>query len=183
MTVGSVTVPEDVAPPGNASDSYSLINARTIVDGAVTTETDLQVDGQVTGQVQCRGVLYITEGARVDATVDAGGIVVEGALSGTIRCRGRLEIRPTGSVSGEVDTERLVIFEGAVYEGRLRMEVSSPPEVVEEPERPAANASPVQSNPYSYFRSSNAVAQTSPPEHEPVGEDGEPAVEDTEGRR
>ncbi|MEX1158921.1 MAG: polymer-forming cytoskeletal protein [Thermomicrobiales bacterium] len=100
----------------------TVIDANTVVDGTLSTSHDLRVDGQVTGTLTCRGVLLVTEGAEVDATVEASSIVVAGTLSGSITCHGRLDIRSTGIVRGRVDTGRLIVVEGAVYEGQLRMD-------------------------------------------------------------
>ena len=113
----------DVSAPDDAV--FSLVDRHTMVDGSLTTSYDLRVDGQVLGTLQCEGTLYVSEGASVDATIDAGNVVVAGVASGAIRCRGRLEIQSTGVVRAEVATSSLVILEGAVFEGKIRMEASS----------------------------------------------------------
>lgn len=136
----------------------SLINASTVVDGTIVTETDLRIDGHITGSIQCKGTLHVARGSVVDATVEAGGIIVEGRLSGSIQCHGRLEIRPSGTVSGEVETGRLVILEGAIYEGRLRMERVQPTagDELESSGTSLGSAASSTSNPYAYFRSSGS---------------------------
>lgn len=105
----------------------TTIDANTVVDGTVSTSKDLRIEGRVSGSVLCDGVVYVAEGAEVDANVEASGIVVAGSLSGTIVCHGRLEIRSTGAVRGRVETGRLIVVEGAVYEGQLRMDASFEP--------------------------------------------------------
>jgi cytoskeletal protein CcmA (bactofilin family) len=135
----------------------SVINSSTCVEGTISSSTDLRVDGQVHGVIDCGGVLYVSQGAVIDATVEASGIVVEGSLSGAILCRGRLEIRATGSVSAEVDTQRLVIHDGAVYQGRLRMNVETPATGTESSppssEVTASDDPEPPSNAYPYIRS------------------------------
>jgi hypothetical protein len=54
-------------------------------------------------------------------------------LSGAITCHGRLEIRSTGVVRGRVETGRLIVVEGAVYEGQLRMDAPAEMEPAPEP--------------------------------------------------
>jgi cytoskeletal protein CcmA (bactofilin family) len=145
--------------------AHSRIDGQTTIDGTVATDADLLVEGRVTGSVTCGGTLYVAAGAEVDARVEANTIVVAGTLSGTVRCTGRLEIQSSGIVRARVDTERLVILEGGVYEGQLRMETpaadvadepeeleaASPGEEATEPPSPAPTA-------YSFLRSF-----TSPP--------------------
>jgi cytoskeletal protein CcmA (bactofilin family) len=174
MSLGNMPAPQEEVAVDDAPVGPSVINARTSIDGALVTDTNLRVEGQLTGTLQCGGILFVTEGANVDATVDAGGIIVEGTLKGTIICHGRLEIRPTGVVSGEVDTGRLVILEGAIYEGRLRMEAAVPaaPKLAGEPAEPAPPPSAAPVNPYSYFRSAaqQQPSQTDAPT-EPVDDE------------
>lgn len=117
---------------GAASGVATVIDANTVVDGTLSTSHDLRVEGRVTGTLMCDGVVHVAEGAEVDATVEAAGIVVAGTLSGAITCHGRLEIRSTGVVRGRVETGRLIVVEGAVYEGQLRMD--APVEEIPQPE-------------------------------------------------
>lgn len=106
------------------ANSASLIDRVTTFDGTLGTERDLRIEGKVTGKLTCDGILMVSEGAEVDAEVEAESIIVSGQLSGSIRCRGRLEIRATGIVRGDVRTGALVIVEGARYEGQIAMEAT-----------------------------------------------------------
>ena len=114
---------QSVDEPGDSGTS--VIDQHSEIEGTYTTTRDLRIEGNLTGSVNCDGVLFIADGAVVDAAVDAASVIVSGKLSGTIRCRGRLEITATGSVGGEVETGALVIVEGARYEGNISMVGSS----------------------------------------------------------
>jgi cytoskeletal protein CcmA (bactofilin family) len=135
----------DTLPVTRAS---STIDPNTVVDGSLTTSQDLRVEGRVSGTVRCDGVLTVAAGAEVDASVDASDIVVAGALSGTVQCHGRLVIQASGVVRARIETVRLVIEEGAVYEGQLRMIAPPEPEpaaaqdVVPDAEPPAVSTAP-----------------------------------------
>lgn len=115
----------DPATDGGYADSSdrgtSVVDAHSEVEGTYNTSRDLRIEGHLTGSVNCDGVLFVADGAEVDASVEAASIIVSGKLRGTIRCRGRLEITATGSVGGEVETQSLVIVEGARYEGQITM--------------------------------------------------------------
>lgn len=103
------------------STERSYIDPATSINGEVTTERDLRIEGKAQGKISCDGVLTIAEGAIVDAEIVAASIIVAGEMSGKVRCRGRLEIRSTGMVRGDVKTGALVIVEGARYEGQIAM--------------------------------------------------------------
>lgn len=106
-------------------ESFSLIDRHSIFEGTLTSSRDLRIEGEMRGTVHCQGLLYIAEGADVDATVEAANVTVAGQLQGDITCRGKLQILPSGKVAARVITEGLVINEGAVYEGELQMDLSS----------------------------------------------------------
>lgn len=138
MTMRSADVSEfaqDVNGEGTADQaetSYSVIDRHSVFDGTFQANRNLRIEGEVKGTIECRGTLFVAQGANVSAKVEAESITVAGDLNGDIRCQGRLQIMPSGRVRGKVTTVTLVINEGAYYEGQLEM---TPPD-----ERPASAA-------------------------------------------
>ncbi|HET9017732.1 MAG TPA: polymer-forming cytoskeletal protein [Thermomicrobiaceae bacterium] len=117
--------PEALSP--QAPESFSLIDRHSSVEGTYASERDLRIEGEMRGTVRCQGLLYIAEGADVDANVEAANITIAGQVRGSVTCRGKLQITPTGRVHATIATDTLVINEGAVYEGELRMEGATGP--------------------------------------------------------
>ena len=105
-----------------STEAYSLVDRHSNVEGTFTTDRDLRIEGVLRGTVKCQGLLYIAEGADIDATVEASSIAVAGQLRGTVTCRGKLQLMPSGRVFAMVSTESLVINEGAILEGELQMQ-------------------------------------------------------------
>ena len=103
------------------TEPFSLVDRNSSFDGAYTSERDLRIEGNAKGTIDCKGTLYIAEGATVDATIDAEHITIAGELTGEIRCRARLQVMPSGRLRGKVSTQSLVINEGAIYEGQVDM--------------------------------------------------------------
>ena len=106
---------------GDIGGEESLIDRSSAFDGVLRTARSLRVEGQAKGEVYCDGTLFVEEGGQVDARIVSANITVAGLLSGEVTCHGKLHIMPTGRVSGRVATSSLVIQEGAIYEGELRM--------------------------------------------------------------
>ena len=106
---------------GNGGGEESLIDRSSAFDGVLRTARNLRVEGQAKGEVYCDGTLYIEEGGQVDARVVSANITVAGSLTGEVTCHGKLQILPTGRVTARVATATLIIQEGAIYEGELRM--------------------------------------------------------------
>jgi cytoskeletal protein CcmA (bactofilin family) len=107
--------------PVTSFDTASLVDRHSAFDGTFRSQRDLRVEGELKGNVTCEGTLFVSEGATIDAIVEAEHITVAGDLTGEIRCRGRLQILPSGKVRANVATGSLVIQEGAIYEGQLEM--------------------------------------------------------------
>lgn len=104
------------------AETFSLIDRHSSVEGTFSTDRDLRIEGEMRGTVRCQGLLYVAEGADVDATVEASNITVAGRLRGNVTCRGKLQLMPTGRMHATVVTDSLVINEGAIYEGELHMD-------------------------------------------------------------
>ena len=103
-------------------DSFSVIDQFSTFDGKFVAERDLRVDGNVKGTIECKGTLFVAQGAAVNARVEAENITVAGELTGDIDCTGRLQLLPSGRLKGKVRTKGLVIAEGALYDGELVMD-------------------------------------------------------------
>ncbi|HWC76324.1 MAG TPA: polymer-forming cytoskeletal protein [Blastocatellia bacterium] len=105
----------------NGSD-YGLIGHGIKVSGDISFADQLQVEGKVVGKVTSPGgTLVIGETGELEAQVDVGICVIHGALYGDLIAKARVEIRKNGKVSGDVITPTLVVEEGAVFNGAIRM--------------------------------------------------------------
>lgn len=103
-------------------ESVSVFDRYSVFDGTFNLTRDLRVEGQVKGTINCKGTLFVAQGASVDAVIEAENITVAGDLEGEVNCRGRMQILESGKVKGKITTGTLVINEGAFYEGQLTME-------------------------------------------------------------
>ncbi|HET9532417.1 MAG TPA: polymer-forming cytoskeletal protein [Blastocatellia bacterium] len=106
---------------GNNSD-FGLIGRGIEVTGEISFTDRLQVEGKVNGTLTSpNGTLGIGETGEVEARVDVGICVIYGTLRGDLVARSRVEIRRTGRVQGDVLTPVLLVEEGAVFNGAIRM--------------------------------------------------------------
>lgn len=116
-TPGTEPPPRPAPETGDAS----VIAQDTTWDGTVQSSGSLHVYGSLGGQITVAGDVYVAEGASVSATVQAGSMTIAGSIEGTIECTGRFEVLPSGRVTADVAAPRLVVHEGAVVVGKLRM--------------------------------------------------------------
>jgi cytoskeletal protein CcmA (bactofilin family) len=104
-----------------ADGLISIISSDASWKGEMSSENSIHVFGKVEGTLTAREDIWIAEGAEVDATVNAGRIIVGGTLSGNATATTRFEVLPTGQVSAEVTTSISVVHEGANINGNFRV--------------------------------------------------------------
>jgi len=120
-----------------SSGTTSLVSRPVVVEGEISGEENLHVDGRVKGIIRLSGDLFVGAGGVVEAEIDARSIVIQGAVSGKVIARRQLEIQPSGRFTGEATAASYEIRQGAVFEGISRMLGSKP-----QAEKPADPAGP-----------------------------------------
>lgn len=103
------------------ADSTSLVSRQIVLEGDITGDENLHVDGRVVGTIRLNGDLFVGATGVVEGEVDARSVIVQGAVSGKLTARAQLEIRPSGRFSGECSAASIEIREGAAFEGTSRM--------------------------------------------------------------
>ncbi len=91
------------------------------IEGKLTFEGSVRIDGQVEGEIQAQEAVIIGESAVLNAQVTAGTVILTGKLTGDVTARKRIELRAPARLIGNISTPCLVIHEGVVFEGRCTM--------------------------------------------------------------
>ena len=86
--------------------------------GLVTFRGRAQVDGEIEGQIVCRGTLRLGESSRVRGTFEVDELIVAGTLEGDATARERIELTSTARVTGILRAPRLAFADGCAVEGR-----------------------------------------------------------------
>ena len=91
-------------------------------DGELTSDEDLRVDGTVKGHLHVPdATVTVGEFATITADIRARQVVVEGTVEGAIAASLRIELTATAKVNGSLTAERVVIAEGARFNGGVDM--------------------------------------------------------------
>jgi cytoskeletal protein CcmA (bactofilin family) len=94
----------------------SLIAEGTTVDGSVSGDCQLQVDGVVHGDVAVNH-LSVGEVGKVEGASKAESVEVRGRVLGSIAAK-EVKLFAGCNVEGDISHEQLVIEPGAIFEGR-----------------------------------------------------------------
>ena len=99
------------------------IGTTIVITGDVTSGEDVTIEGHIDGQVLVRdAALTIGERAQVEGDVRGARVVVRGLVTGAISASERIELTPTATVDGSLSANRVVIADGARFNGRIDMD-------------------------------------------------------------
>ena len=106
-------------------DEETVIGDGASFEGTIRSDRSVRVFGTIQGEIESKQRVVVEESAKVSARIVAQQVTVLGQVDGSIECTGRLEIAASARVAGDVSSSTLVIQEGAVVEGNLRMSSTS----------------------------------------------------------
>jgi cytoskeletal protein CcmA (bactofilin family) len=116
---------EDLQQPKRPGEGGALLGRGCRFDGKLTFEGTVQIDGEFLGTIDSPGHLIVSDGARIDGTVNVASAVISGTVKGKITTSGTLELHSTARVDGELVVEALVIERGAHFQGDVKMSGSA----------------------------------------------------------
>ena len=123
----------------------SIIGEDLTIEGNVSSKGEIQVDGQIKGDVNC-GSLLLGDKAMVDGSVVAEDVVIRGKVMGSIRGL-RVTLQAQSHVEGDIHHQSLAIEQGAYFEGKSRR--SDDPLAGEASGSERSSSSSKSSNPFS----------------------------------
>jgi cytoskeletal protein CcmA (bactofilin family) len=117
LPVKTVDIP---APKARTSKTSmpSIVSEGLHIAGNLFSDSDVQVDGRVEGDVQGRNITVGATGTVVGKII-ADEAMVSGAVNGEIRARSVVLTR-TAKVASDITQETLSVESGAVFEGTCR---------------------------------------------------------------
>ena len=96
----------------------SIIGEDLTIRGNVTSKGEIQVDGEIEGDIRC-GSLLLGDKSQVTGGVAAEDVMVRGHLVGSIRGL-RITLQAQSHVEGDIFHQSLAIEQGAYFEGKSR---------------------------------------------------------------
>lgn len=105
----------------NSGELNTIIGRGSVIEGTLTVQSSLRVDGKIIGTVQVADSLIVGKDGEIEGEVRVKNAVIGGKVKNKIIATGKVVLEAKSLVYGEVKTSRLVIDEGAVFEGRCVM--------------------------------------------------------------
>jgi cytoskeletal protein CcmA (bactofilin family) len=108
------TARQIVEPPAPAA---ACLDRGTKIIGKLHFEGTARIDGNIDGEIDGKEIM-ISESAVVTAQIRAEMIVVCGQVKGEITATQRIEIRRTAKIIGNIRAPKLIVQDGATFEGQ-----------------------------------------------------------------
>ena len=102
---------------------HNQINQGTRIDGEITCESDIRIDGSVNGYLLAKAKVVIGETGAVLGDIVCENADVSGKLQGTIRVKDVLHLKSTANIKGDIITQKLIVDSGAILNGTCSMKM------------------------------------------------------------
>jgi cytoskeletal protein CcmA (bactofilin family) len=107
--------------------SCSYFGPTLRIKGDITLDESLSIDGEVEGKIRCNGrKLTVGKQGRAAAEIHGSIVEVRGRVEGQIRGDEVVHLYSTAVVAGKLNCDRIVISDGAVFNGSVEMRKREP---------------------------------------------------------
>jgi cytoskeletal protein CcmA (bactofilin family) len=113
---------EDESVATRPGEVHTLLGKGSEFEGKLTFEGQVRIDGKFNGQIVTKDVLVIGDGARVQAEINAGTVIINGTVEGNVRASQLIELHAPARVKGNLESPALTMDRGVIFEGTSKME-------------------------------------------------------------
>jgi len=99
------------------------IGPTVVVEGEISGTDDLKISGMVRGKIRLDGNILVAEGGLVEGQIEGTVVDVAGIMKGDASARERCQIKAGGKVLGDIRSQRILISDGALFRGKVEMDV------------------------------------------------------------
>ena len=104
-----------------AEDLNGFMDEGTEFLGELRFRNVLRIDGRLKGKVVSDNTLIVGETGHVEADIDCGVVSIRGTVLGRVHGRQRIELLAGSRVHATLVSPKLVIEDGAYFEGECEM--------------------------------------------------------------
>lgn len=106
---------------GTRSEETTIISRGVKIEGKITTEGNIRVDGDIKGDILSQNNVTVGESGQVNGQINANVITIGGKVIGTVTAKEKLALESNANLKGDILTKILVVEAGAKFEGNSKM--------------------------------------------------------------
>ncbi|MCH2185752.1 polymer-forming cytoskeletal protein, partial [Myxococcota bacterium] len=107
----------------------AFIDQGSEFEGKLSFKDTVRIDGLFRGEISSQNTLVVGESGQIEASIQSTVVVVSGSVVGDIEATEQVTLHKTARVEGNLSTPSVVIEEGAVFNGHLKMKTALEPTV------------------------------------------------------
>jgi cytoskeletal protein CcmA (bactofilin family) len=95
----------------------------TVIEGEINSDADIRIDGRVRGNVISKGKIVLGATGLIEGDIRSENAYLEGRVNGRVEVSDLLILSKTSFVNGDIVIKKLVVEEGAKFNGKCTMGV------------------------------------------------------------
>ena len=107
--------------PETSSTELNFLGNGTSIEGTIHTTNSVRIDGKLKGKLVCKNTLTVGINGVIEGEVEAKNAIVGGKIQGKIKVTEKLVLESKSVLVGDLKANKLLIDEGAVFEGTSDM--------------------------------------------------------------
>ena len=118
----------------SASTELNFFGGGTRLEGTIRADSSVRIDGKLKGKLQCKNTLTVGANGEIEGEVEAKNAIVGGKIKGKIIVSEKLVLESKAVLIGDLKASKLIIDEGAIFDGTSLMQKSESIPTVMKPE-------------------------------------------------
>ncbi|MFN8277139.1 MAG: polymer-forming cytoskeletal protein [Chitinophagales bacterium] len=103
--------------------AMNQLGAGTVISGDLNSDADIRIDGKINGNVTTKGKLVLGSSGQIEGDVRCENGYIEGRINGRVEASELLILNKTALINGDLVIKKLVVEEGAKFNGKCTMGV------------------------------------------------------------
>jgi cytoskeletal protein CcmA (bactofilin family) len=101
--------------------STTIIGSSAVVDGNITSGSDVRIDGYLKGNIDSKGRVLIGANGKVDGDIIAQQADISGQVNGAIKVKELLSLRANADINGTIYAGKLSVEPTVSLNGHVHM--------------------------------------------------------------
>ncbi len=118
---GNVKENESNRNYSSGRNSNNLFGVGTVIEGEIKTEGEARIDGKIIGTITSKSKIVIGKTGVVEGDIICSDAHVEGRVVGKMEVSELLYLSKTADIEGDIVIGKLVVEEGAKFNGTSQM--------------------------------------------------------------
>lgn len=114
-----------MASKNGSTKELNLIAEGTSIEGKIKSQGSVRVDGCVIGELNAQESVVIGATGEINGDIAARNVTVGGKIQGSVLAQEKLYFQSQAVMRGNIQAARLVVDEGAIFEGNCSMKSGS----------------------------------------------------------